>query len=124
MRAAHNKSTVNVGQDKQEHASQNSGNENLVKQVHEVNQRECLGTWLIVTQPCIGEAGCRCIWMALLTFDQQVLLEGDTCLRVIRFDNVMNAMAIRADGFVGRLIGVVLFEHLYRCAMEVSHIRA
>ncbi len=122
MRAAHNKSTVNVGQDKQEHASQDRRDEDFVKQVHEVNQRERLWARLIVTQPSIGETGCCCIWVALLTFHQQVLLVRDSRLRIIWFQNVMNAMAVCTNRFIRRLIGIVLVEHLHCRAMEVSYV--
>ena len=60
--------------------------------------------------------------MALLTLDQQIILEGNPRFGVIWFHNIVNAMTIGTDWFVRGLVGVTFLEHFYGSAEKIRDI--
>ena len=122
LRTTRHEPSINVAQYKHKHASQHRRDEDLIEQIYEINERKNSRARLIVTKPGVCKRSGRCVWMALLAFDQQVFLESNPCVGVIHLENIMMPMAIGADGFVGRLIGEILFEHFHGRTVEIGHI--
>ena len=60
--------------------------------------------------------------MALLTFDQQVLFQGNARLRIIYIHNVMDAVTICTDWLIRGLIWIGLFEQFHGFAMKVGDV--
>src|SRR6185436_2992099 len=90
---------VNIGDDEEDHAANDCGDHNLIKQIDVIHNWVMLRAWHIVTHPRAGEVGGG-IRVTSLTFDQQVLAQGNACLGRIHFCNVMYTMTICANRFV------------------------
>src|SRR5215213_6514666 len=91
--APRNKPAINIGEHKQDHASQNQWNKDSIEQVDEEYKWEYSRAWLVVAEPGVCETGRRGIRVTLLTLNQQVFLERDACVRIGYPHNIVNAMA-------------------------------
>jgi hypothetical protein len=57
-----------------------------------------------MAHPGIGEIGSG-IGMTALAFDKQVLFQGNAGLRIVGFGNIVRAVTVNADRFVGGQVG-------------------
>src|SRR3990170_2622396 len=88
-----------IGDDEDEHAADHDGDEDPVEDVDVEDQRRMLRVRRVVAEPSGREIG-RGIRMAATASDQQVLLD-DGAVRVVDPLDVVDAVAIDADRFVG-----------------------
>ena len=112
---------VNIGDNEEDHASQHGGDEEFIEEVDVIDNGVVFGAGFVVAHPCGGEIGGD-IGMAALAFDDQIIAQGNACLHVIHFGDVMHAVTVGADWFVGGLPGEFFFKEFYGCAMEIRHI--
>ena len=110
-----------IGQDEEDHATQHRGNEEFIEQIDGIYDGVMFGAGLVVTHPRTGKVDCR-IGMATLAFDEQVFAQRNPGFRIIHFGNIVHAMTVGTNRFIGGLTGKFLFEKFYGRAVEIGHI--
>ena len=113
-----NDAPIYIGDDEEGHASQYSWNEEFIEEVDVINNGVMFGAGFVAAHPSSGEVGCG-IWVATLAFDDQIVAQGNACLGVVHFGDVMHAVTIGADRFVGGLIGRCFLEEGNSCAVKI-----
>lgn len=110
-----------ITDNKYQHAANRGRDHQLVEQIDVIDQRGLFGAGNVVAQPCLGivliDPG-----VTLLAFKQQILFDGDTVLRIVHFDDIVNAVAVDTNRFIGRLVGGSALEERNRRPVEIGHI--
>jgi len=101
--------SVNIGDDEEDHAAQYSGDKKFIEKVDVIDKWVVLRAGLVMTHPRGGEIGGD-IWMTALTLDDQIVAQSNTSLWIIYLGDVMHAVTIGADWFIGGLPGKFFFK--------------
>lgn len=112
---------VNIGEDEEDHTAKHGGDENFIKEIDVIHNGVMFGAGLVVAHPCGGEVGGG-IRVTALAFDEQVFAQGHARFGIVHFANVVYAVAVGADWFVGGLAGELFFKELDGGTMEIRHV--
>ena len=110
--------SVNIGQHEEDHSAEHGRDEEFIEQVDVIHDRVVLRAGFVVAHPRGGEVGSG-IGVAALAFDKQVLLHANAGFGIVYSRNVVQAVAIGANRFIGGLAREFFFEEFYGGAVEV-----
>ena len=109
-----------IRHDEQGHTTEQGRDENLVEQIDVIHHRVVLWAGLVMAQPGSREVGGG-VRMAPAAGGQQVLFDH-SAFRVVYRADIVYAVAIDTDRFVGLLVRGDCLEHLDRGAVEIRKV--